>query len=430
MTTTTLTPDRPGRRPRASLARHILADGFDLVFDFEKSHGSWVHDARSGREYLDFLTFFGSNPIGYNHPKMKDPEFLRAAAPRGAAEAVAVRHLQRRVRAVRGDLRRASPCPPYLQYAFFIEGGALASRTRSRPPSTGRCAATRRKGIAGREGHAGHPLPRGLPRPHAATRCRSPTPTPSRPTTSPSSPGRAIDNPKLRFPVTPEVERDVTAAEERALDADRARPSRTTPTTSPPSSSSRSRPRAATTTSAPSSCRRCERLARENECFFIVDEVQTGVGLTGQDVGARALRHHARRARLRQEDAGLRLPGRARRSTRSRENVFKVPSRINSTWGGGLTDMVRFGALPRDHRRGAAGRERARGGRAPAARPARRCSASWAALMTQRARARADDRLRPARRPSCATRRTERIIENGLLLLTCGVALDPLPARR
>src|SRR5262249_31286670 len=25
------------------------------------------------------------------------------------------------------------------------------------------------------------------------------------------------------------------------------------------------------------------------------------------------------------------------------ENVFKVSSRINSTWGGGLTDMVRFG---------------------------------------------------------------------------------------
>ena len=75
-TTTTLSPIAPADVHR-TLARHILADGFDLVFDFEKSHGSWVHDARTGREYLDFLTFFGSNPIGYNHPKMKDPEFLR-----------------------------------------------------------------------------------------------------------------------------------------------------------------------------------------------------------------------------------------------------------------------------------------------------------------------------------------------------------------
>src|SRR5687767_11688021 len=60
------------------LGRHILADGYDLVFDYEKSHGAWLYDSRSGREYLDFLTFFGSNPIGFNHPKMKDPEFLKS----------------------------------------------------------------------------------------------------------------------------------------------------------------------------------------------------------------------------------------------------------------------------------------------------------------------------------------------------------------
>src|SRR5438128_10186995 len=63
-----------------TLSKYILADGYELVFDFEKSHGSWVHDRRTGRDYLDFLTFFGSNPIGYNHPRMKDPEFLDVLA--------------------------------------------------------------------------------------------------------------------------------------------------------------------------------------------------------------------------------------------------------------------------------------------------------------------------------------------------------------
>src|SRR5688572_12757129 len=67
----------PPGEVHATLARHILADGFSLVFDYEKSHGSWVHDARTGREYLDFLTFFGSSPIGYNHPRLKDPEFQK-----------------------------------------------------------------------------------------------------------------------------------------------------------------------------------------------------------------------------------------------------------------------------------------------------------------------------------------------------------------
>ena len=109
------------------------------------------------------------------------------------------------------------------------------------------------------------------------------------------------------------------------------------------------------------------------------------------------------------------------------ENVFKVPSRINSTWGGNLTDMVRFGRYLEiieeerlvDNARVV--------GDAPAARPGGRAGASWAALMTQRPRARPDDRLRPARRPSCATGRTSGSSSDGLLLLTCGAAVDPLP---
>ena len=75
MTVSTLGPISPAD-VHGVLARHMLADGYDLVLDFEKSHGAWLHDARSGREYLDFCMFFASNPIGYNHPKMKDPEFL------------------------------------------------------------------------------------------------------------------------------------------------------------------------------------------------------------------------------------------------------------------------------------------------------------------------------------------------------------------
>src|SRR5262245_11060565 len=73
-------PTLPTRMPpdeHATLPRHILADGFDIVFDFERSHGSWVFDSRGGREYLDFLSFFASCPVGYNHPGMKEPEFLR-----------------------------------------------------------------------------------------------------------------------------------------------------------------------------------------------------------------------------------------------------------------------------------------------------------------------------------------------------------------
>jgi L-lysine 6-transaminase len=73
MTASTLTPISPAE-VHGILARHMLADGYDIVFDFERSRGAWVHDSRAGRDYLDFCTFFASNPVGYNHPKMQDQE--------------------------------------------------------------------------------------------------------------------------------------------------------------------------------------------------------------------------------------------------------------------------------------------------------------------------------------------------------------------
>jgi len=57
------------------LSRHILADGFDIVVDLQKSHGSYIYDSRSNRELLDFFTFFASGAIGLNHPKLNTPEF-------------------------------------------------------------------------------------------------------------------------------------------------------------------------------------------------------------------------------------------------------------------------------------------------------------------------------------------------------------------
>src|SRR2546422_1228914 len=58
-----------------TLAKHLLVDGFDLVVDLEKSQGTWIYDARTGKRFLDFFSFFASGPVGLNHPKMLQPEF-------------------------------------------------------------------------------------------------------------------------------------------------------------------------------------------------------------------------------------------------------------------------------------------------------------------------------------------------------------------
>src|SRR5258705_11513681 len=67
----------------AELEKHILTDGFKLIFDAEKSRGSYFVDASSRREFIDLYGFYASQPIGYNHPHFSRAEvqadLLRAA---------------------------------------------------------------------------------------------------------------------------------------------------------------------------------------------------------------------------------------------------------------------------------------------------------------------------------------------------------------
>ena len=123
MTLSTLAPISPAE-VHGVLARHMLADGYDIVFDYEKSHGPWLHDARAGRDLLDFCSFFASNPVGFNHPKMKDPEFLKVLG-RVAQLKPALADLYSVEFAWFVDVFGRLAMPPHLRYAFFIEGGTL-----------------------------------------------------------------------------------------------------------------------------------------------------------------------------------------------------------------------------------------------------------------------------------------------------------------
>ena len=131
--------------------------------DFERSHGSWLHDARTGREFLDFLTFFGSNPIGYNHPKMKAPEFQRtlhrvAQLKPALSDIYSVEYAQ----FVETFGRYAMP--RHLPHAFFVEGGALAIENTLKTAFDWKVRRNKAKGIPGERGPEDPPLPRGLPR--------------------------------------------------------------------------------------------------------------------------------------------------------------------------------------------------------------------------------------------------------------------------
>ena len=104
------------------LSKHILADGYDLTFDMEKSQGVYMYDSKRNRNLLDFFTCFASVPLGYNHPKMlNDEEFkknlLLAAISNPSNSDI---YTQQYAEFVNTFSKIA--IPEYLPHALFIAG--------------------------------------------------------------------------------------------------------------------------------------------------------------------------------------------------------------------------------------------------------------------------------------------------------------------
>src|SRR5436190_10429666 len=107
------------------LEKHILVDGFKLVFDLTRSHGSYFYDAASKRELIDLYSFYASQPVGFNHPYFDRAE-VKADLLAAAKIKVANADVYTTQYATFVDtFARVVGLPPLNRY-FFIEGGALA----------------------------------------------------------------------------------------------------------------------------------------------------------------------------------------------------------------------------------------------------------------------------------------------------------------
>ena len=102
-----------------TIEQHVLLDGFKVVVDLDKSRGS------SGKRLIDLYGFFGSMPVGFNHPYFDQPEvqrdLLRAAKVKIANSDVYSEGYAEFVR----TFERVVGLAPLERY-LFIEGGALA----------------------------------------------------------------------------------------------------------------------------------------------------------------------------------------------------------------------------------------------------------------------------------------------------------------
>ncbi len=323
-----------------TLEKHILADGFDLTFDLEKSKGVYIHDSKYNRSLLDFFTCFASVPIGYNHPKMlQDDEFKKslmdAALINPSNSDIYTTQYAQFV-----ETFSQIGIPSYLPHAFFISGGALAIENALKVAMDWKVQRNFEKGYAKEIGfkvihfeHAFHgrsgytmSLTNTLPE---KTRYYAKFDWPR------------IDIPSISFPITEASMYELQQKEQESINqikqAFNDNKDDVCAIIVEPIQSE-----GGDNHVRQEFLEQLRLLADENECFLIYDEIQTGVGLTGKFW---CHEHFGKNARpdiiafgKKMQVCGILVGNKV---DEIENNVFKVSSRINSTWGGSLVDMVR-----------------------------------------------------------------------------------------
>src|SRR5689334_2134824 len=321
------------------LEEHILLDGFKIVIDLEKSNGSYLVDAATGHRLIDLYGFFGSMPVGFNHPHFDQAEVKRDLLSAAKAKVANSDVYSEAYAKFVDTFARVAGLPPLDRY-LFVEGGALAVENTLKAAMDWKVRKNMAAGIGGERGTEILHFRRAFHGRSGYTMSLTNT-DPRKTDLFAKFEWPRVSCPHIDFPVTAEVETDVAAAEQRALEqvkkAFADNPDDIAAIIIEPIQAE-----GGDNHFRPEFLQALQRMARENECLFIVDEVQCGVALTGK---MWAHEHFGITPDLLAFGKKMQVCGcmGGPRLDEEPQNVFKVSSRINSTWGGGLTDMIRAG---------------------------------------------------------------------------------------
>jgi L-lysine 6-transaminase len=321
------------------LSRRMLADGYEIVMDLRKSKGSWVFDARRGRPVLDFFTNFASVPVGYNHPRMDNPEFrdrlADAALNKPANSDIYTTYMAEFVE----TFARLAVPPTLNRHMFFIEGGSLGIENAVKTAIDWKIRKNMKKGVSGEKGTQIMHLREAFHGRSGYTLSLTNTADPRKTQYFPKFDWPRIENPKLTFPLTPENLADAERREQIALEQAKQflaeRQDEIAAFIMEPIQGE-----GGDNHFRPEFFRAIRQLCDENDMLLIFDEVQSGVGISGK---MWSFQHFGVEPDLFCFGKKTQVCGFASndRIFELAENVFTVSSRINSTWGGNLVDMVR-----------------------------------------------------------------------------------------
>ncbi|MEU7056928.1 L-lysine 6-transaminase [Streptomyces sp. NPDC046197] len=319
-----------------TLRRHLLADGYDIVLDLSASSGTRLLDAVTGDAYLDLFSFFASAPLGINPPCIADdPEFLRELAAAAVNKpsnpdlyTVPYARFVRTFARVLGD--------PLLPHLFFVDGGALAVENALKAAFDWKA---QKLGLGERavDGLQVLHLERSFHGRSGYTMSLTNT-EPAKTARFPKFTWPRIPSPALRHPLA-EHARANREAEQRALRAAeaafRAADGMIACFVAEPIQGE-----GGDNHLSAGFLQAMQRLCHDNDALFVLDEVQSGGGITGtpwayQQLGLQPdLVAFGKKTQV----CGVMGGGRIGEVP---DHVFAVSSRISSTWGGNLADMVR-----------------------------------------------------------------------------------------
>ncbi|CAN5512989.1 L-lysine 6-transaminase [soil metagenome] len=322
---------------QAELKKYMMVDGFDITLDLVKSKGSYIYDSKHNEKYLDFFTFVASNPLGMNHPKLHNDEFIKKIGAVAVSKpSLSDIYAEEQANFVKTFFETA--VPSYFKHTFLIEGGALAVENALKAAFDWKVRKNFAKGYKEEKGTKVIHFKEAFHGRSGYTLSLTNT-DPVKTMYFPKFDWPRVSNPKVKFPLNEENLKNVELAEQKAIkeikDAITANKDDIAALILEPIQGE----------GGDNQFRKeffaeLRTICDENDIIFILDEVQTGIAMTGKWW---AHQHFVQPDIIsfgkKTQVCGILSTNRI---DEVEDNVFAKASRINSTWGGNIVDMVRF----------------------------------------------------------------------------------------
>lgn len=322
-------------RVREIISKYMLADGFELILDLKNSYRNKIIDERNGDEYIDFFTFFASNPLGMNHPKLNSEEsrkLLGYAAVNRPSNSDIYTTLMADFVDTFGKIAK----PDYLKHLFFIDGGALAVENGLKVAFDWKVRKNFKKGYKEEKGQQVIHFRESFHGRSGYTMSLTNTDV-NKVKYFPKFNWPRITNPKVSFPIENYLD-EILKIENLAIQQIK-------------SAIKNNKDDIAVLIIEPIQCEGGDNFFRkeflqelrnitlESDIMLMFDEVQTGFGITGKFW---AHEHFVQPDIIsfgkKSQQCGIMVSARV---DEVEDNCFQHSGRINSTWGGNLVDMVR-----------------------------------------------------------------------------------------